>query len=71
MPTHRRWVPAALAALTLAGLPASAPASPKPCRDPHGRVITCPRPKPAPTPRARDGAGRFARPVPAGTPKPG
>ncbi len=62
----RRAAPT-LSVLLLLGLPAAAPASPKPCRDASGRVVRCAKPaKPAPE-RCKDAAGRFVRCGTSGT----
>ncbi len=49
-------------ALTL-GLLGTSPAlaSPKPCRDPSGRVIACAKPAKTAPGRCKDAAGRFVR----------
>lgn len=45
----------------------AAPASQKPCRDPHGKIIACPKPRQPAPPRCKDEKGRFVacKPEPA------
>ena len=50
-----------LAGAAAALVAAPAPASKKPCRDAHGRIIERPKPKSPPTPRCKDEKGRFVK----------
>lgn len=57
-------VPALIAAAFLI-TSTPAPASKKPCRDPQGRIVPCPKPSPGPAQRCKDAKGRFVK---CGTP---
>ncbi len=61
----RRMLVSALAGLTLVSGTSSS-ASVKPCRDPHGKFVDCPKPR-KPVERCKDASGKFAK-CPEGQP---